>query len=190
MLTALKLMNGRIKAHMALVVALTLVASYLASVWPVLLADIYNGISNGSIATLEVAAPMLAVFGVVLAASSVIGEFRRVLAPGGFVVKAIPTEHHLHELRERASGQLAHDDYSNERVIEHFKESCELLSTRRVTRTQELDPEALDAFKKRKHQFMSVDREGRDVFMADSNYVLQMAQTDFPKIKFHFTSEF
>lgn len=80
MLTALKLMNGRIKAHMALVVALTLMASYLASVWPVLLADIYNGISNGSIATLEVAAPMLAVFGVVLAASSVIGEFRRVLA--------------------------------------------------------------------------------------------------------------
>lgn len=80
MLTALKLMNGRIKAHMALVVALTLVASYLASVWPVLLADLYNGISNGSIATLEVAAPMLAVFGVVLAASSVIGELRRVLA--------------------------------------------------------------------------------------------------------------
>lgn len=80
MLTALKLMNGRIKAHMTLVVALTLVASYLASVWPVLLADLYNGISNGSIATLEVAAPMLAVFGVVLAASSVIGEFRRVLA--------------------------------------------------------------------------------------------------------------
>ena len=37
---------------------------------------------------------------------------------------------------------------------------------------------------------MSVDREGRDVFMADSSYVLQMAQNDFPKIKFHFTSEF
>ncbi|HIR37738.1 MAG TPA: hypothetical protein IAC93_05125, partial [Candidatus Limisoma gallistercoris] len=46
------------------------------------------------------------------------------------------------------------------------------------------------AFKKRKHQFMAVDREGRDVFLADSNYVLQMAQTDFPKIRFHFTSEF
>ena len=30
----------------------------------------------------------------------------------------------------------------------------------------------------------------RDVFLADSNYVLQMAQTDFPKIRFHFTSEF
>ncbi len=52
------------------------------------------------------------------------------------------------------------------------------------------DDAALEAFKKRKHQFMAVDREGRDVFLADSGYVLQMAQTDFPKIRFHFTSEF
>ena len=52
------------------------------------------------------------------------------------------------------------------------------------------DQDALDAFKKRKHQFMAIDRDGRDVFLADSGYVLQMAQTDFPKIRFHFTSEF
>lgn len=52
------------------------------------------------------------------------------------------------------------------------------------------DPEALAAFKKRKHQFMATDREGRDVFLADSGYVLQMAQSDFPKIRFHFSSEF
>ena len=52
------------------------------------------------------------------------------------------------------------------------------------------DSQALEAFKKRKYQFMAVDREGRDVFMADSNYVLQMAQSDFPKIRFHFSSEF
>ncbi|MDE6812377.1 MAG: peptide chain release factor 3, partial [Duncaniella sp.] len=51
-------------------------------------------------------------------------------------------------------------------------------------------PEALAAFKKRKFQLMAVDKEGRDVFLADSNYVLQMAQNDFPKIRFHFTSEF
>ena len=52
------------------------------------------------------------------------------------------------------------------------------------------DAEALANFKRRKSQFMAVDKEGRDVFMADSNYVLMMAQQDFPKIKFHFTSEF
>lgn len=49
---------------------------------------------------------------------------------------------------------------------------------------------AMENFKCRKHQFMAVDREGRDVFLADSNYVLQMARTDFPDIRFHFTSEF
>lgn len=52
------------------------------------------------------------------------------------------------------------------------------------------DPAQLDAFKKRKYQYMAKDREGRDVFLADSNYVLQMAQADFEHIKFHFTSEF
>ena len=43
------------------------------------------------------------------------------------------------------------------------------------------DPEELEAFKKRKFQYrkfqyMAKDREGRDVFLADSGYVLQMAQ--------------
>ena len=52
------------------------------------------------------------------------------------------------------------------------------------------DEEALAAFKKRKHQFMAIDRDGRDVFLADSGYVLTMAQQDFPKIRFHFASEF
>ncbi len=55
----------------------------------------------------------------------------------------------------------------------------------------ESDDEAqLEAFKKRKYQYMAKDREGRDVFLADSGYVLQMAQQDFERIKFHFTSEF
>jgi len=37
---------------------------------------------------------------------------------------------------------------------------------------------------------MAKDKEGRDVFLADSQYILQMAQDNYPKIKFHFTSEF
>ncbi len=48
----------------------------------------------------------------------------------------------------------------------------------------------LENFKKRKYQYMAKDREGRDVFLADSGYVLSMAQQDFKHIKFHFTSEF
>ena len=52
------------------------------------------------------------------------------------------------------------------------------------------DPAALENFKKRKAQYMAVDKEGRDVYLADSSYVLSMAQQDFPAIRFHFTSEF
>lgn len=52
------------------------------------------------------------------------------------------------------------------------------------------DQQELENFKKRKYQYMAKDRQGRDVFLADSGYVLQMAQSDFEHIKFHFTSEF
>jgi peptide chain release factor 3 len=52
------------------------------------------------------------------------------------------------------------------------------------------DKEEYDNFKKRKYQYMATDLEGRDVFLADSSYVLSMAQQDFKHIKFHFTSEF
>jgi peptide chain release factor 3 len=48
----------------------------------------------------------------------------------------------------------------------------------------------LDDFKKRKSQFMAKDKYGRDVFLAESSYMLQMAQDNFETIKFFFTSEF
>ena len=78
------------------------------------------------------------------------------------------------------------------RLLHEYGAQChwEPISLYKACWIESEDKEALEAFKKRKHQFMAIDREGRDVFLADSNYVLQMAQNDFPKIKFHFTSEF
>lgn len=90
------------------------------------------------------------------------GEFRRVLAPGGHLVKVVPTENHLHELRERAAGQLAHGDYSNERVVEHLEESCELVGRRRVSRTQELEPGELEALVAMTPLLFHVDRAAID----------------------------
>lgn len=52
------------------------------------------------------------------------------------------------------------------------------------------DMSVLEDFKRRKAQYMAKDKQGRDVFLADSSYVLNMAQQDFKDIKFHFTSEF
>ncbi len=52
------------------------------------------------------------------------------------------------------------------------------------------DREQLEDFKRRKFQYMAHDKEGRDVFLAESNYLLMMAQQDFKNIRFHFTSEY
>ncbi len=78
------------------------------------------------------------------------------------------------------------------RLLHEYGAQCrwEPISLYKACWIESDDSDALAAFKKRKHQFMAVDREGRDVFLADSNYVLQMAQNDFPKIRFHFSSEF
>lgn len=78
------------------------------------------------------------------------------------------------------------------RLLHEYGAQCrwEPISLYKACWIESDDEAALDAFKKRKHQFMATDREGRDVFLADSAYVLQMAQQDFPKIRFHFNSEF
>ena len=52
------------------------------------------------------------------------------------------------------------------------------------------DEEQFKDFKRRKMQYLAKDKDDRDVFLAESGYVLSMAQQDFPNIKFHFTSEF
>ncbi len=78
------------------------------------------------------------------------------------------------------------------RLLHEYGAQCrwEPISLYKACWIESDDAEALAAFKKRKHQFMATDKDGRDVFLADSNYVLQMAQSDFPKIKFHFVSDF
>lgn len=52
------------------------------------------------------------------------------------------------------------------------------------------DAEQLADFKKRKYQYIAKDKHDRDVFLAESNYILTMAQNDFKNIRFHFNSEY
>jgi 23S rRNA (guanine745-N1)-methyltransferase len=59
------------------------------------------------------------------------GEFLRVLKPGGLIVKAIPGEGYLRELREL----FGKNDYSNQRVADRFRESVAPVAERRLTYT-------------------------------------------------------
>ncbi len=78
------------------------------------------------------------------------------------------------------------------RLLHEYNAQCrwESVSLFKACWIESEDAQELEQFKKRKYQYMAKDKEGRDVFLADSNYVLQMAQADFKNIKFHFSSEF
>ncbi len=54
---------------------------------------------------------------------------------------------------------------------------------------ESLSREQLDDFKMRKEQNMARDKHGRDVFLAESAYSLQMAEERYNKIRFHSMSE-
>ncbi|MFA5648418.1 MAG: peptide chain release factor 3 [Bacteroidales bacterium] len=50
--------------------------------------------------------------------------------------------------------------------------------------------EQLKDFRARKYGNLAIDKHGREVFLAESPYALQMAQDKFTDIQFHFTTEF
>ncbi len=52
------------------------------------------------------------------------------------------------------------------------------------------DQEKLKEFRMRKYGQLSTDKDGREVYMAESPYALEMARSKFPQITFHFNSEF
>jgi len=66
----------------------------------------------------------------------------------------------------------------------------ESLSMHKACWIETSDSEKLKDFRLRKYQHLATDKEGREVYMAESPYALQMAQENFPEIRFHFTSEF
>ena len=52
------------------------------------------------------------------------------------------------------------------------------------------DKKKLDAFMQDRNAHIGLDKEDRPVFLAESAWLLQMAQEKFPDIKFHLKSEF
>ncbi|MGQ1947142.1 peptide chain release factor 3 [Geofilum sp. OHC36d9] len=78
------------------------------------------------------------------------------------------------------------------RLLHEYSAACryEPIKLYKACWIKSSDKAQLDDFKKRKVQYMAKDKYGRDVFLADSSYMLQMAQESFKNIEFHFTSEF
>ena len=78
------------------------------------------------------------------------------------------------------------------RLLHEYNASCRyqpisLYKTAWITSSNE---EQLKDFKNRKALNLAEDKDGRDVFLAESPYALQIAMEKYPDIEFHFTSEF
>ena len=73
------------------------------------------------------------------------GEFRRVLSKDGILIKAIPTENHLKEIRQRVQDQLTKKDYSNQDIKNHFQEYFTILSSQTASLTKTITAEQLQA---------------------------------------------
>ena len=73
------------------------------------------------------------------------GEFRRVLSQNGILIKVIPTENHLKEIRQMVKEQLTKKDYSNQDIKEHFQEYFSIQSIQTVSLTKSITAEQRQA---------------------------------------------
>lgn len=73
------------------------------------------------------------------------GEFRRVLSKDGILIKVIPTENHLKEIRQRVQNQLTNKDYSNQGIKNHFQEHFTILSSQTASLTKTITAEQLQS---------------------------------------------
>ena len=65
-------------------------------------------------------------------------EFARLLKPGGKVIKVVPQENYLKELRMQAFADTEKESYTNESTVARFKEQFENVTVERITYTMPL----------------------------------------------------
>ena len=73
------------------------------------------------------------------------GEFRRVLSQNGILIKVVPTENHLKEIRQMVQDQLTKKDYSNQDIKEHFQEHFSVQSSQIASLTKPITAEQRQA---------------------------------------------
>ena len=72
-------------------------------------------------------------------------EFRRVLSKDGILIKVIPTENHLKEIRQLVQDQLTKKDYSNQDIKDHFQEHFSIQSSQIASLTKPITAEQQQA---------------------------------------------
>ena len=94
-------------------------------------------------------------------------EFHRVMKDDAIVIKVIPGVHHDEQLRELAREQLRNADYSNEHVIEQFREHFNVLDMRTVSHTFAMPADDVRTFAHMTPLLFNVDIDTLDLAQID-----------------------
>lgn len=89
-------------------------------------------------------------------------EFKRILQPGGYVLKVIPNQSHVKELREVAKDQLKQAEYSNRKVLDYFEEHYQLVDQIDATKTYQVSELERNAFINMTPLLFNVDKSKID----------------------------
>ncbi|MDY3003836.1 MAG: methyltransferase domain-containing protein [Christensenella hongkongensis] len=73
-------------------------------------------------------------------------EFMRVLAPGGILLKIVPGDSYLQEIRNCIKSGLHRKTYSNQKVLDYFYAHTKLLEQKKISYRLPVDRRQLEAF--------------------------------------------
>lgn len=96
------------------------------------------------------------------------GEFRRIMTRDGYLIKVIPGNNHLQQLRQLAKEHLIRQSYSNQSVIDYFARHFELLKTVTVSQTFPMPLAHRESFAQMTPLLFHIDRSQIDVSQISS----------------------
>ncbi|MGT2774564.1 methyltransferase domain-containing protein [Streptococcus hyovaginalis] len=89
-------------------------------------------------------------------------EFKRVLKPGGKIIKVVTASQHVTELRQAALEQLQTKNYSNVKIISHFAQAFPHYRSNHISQTFPATIDVLKSFAQMTPLFFHVDLEKID----------------------------
>lgn len=89
-------------------------------------------------------------------------EFHRILTNNGYLIKVIPGENHVIELRQKASEYLRSDSYSNKKVLDYFEDHFTTVDEISATKTYQVSEQVRNAFIEMTPLLFNVDTDKID----------------------------
>ncbi len=90
-------------------------------------------------------------------------EFRRVLKPGGVLLKLAPREGYLKELRQAAAGFLRHEAYDGARVERYAQSHMEMIEQTTITAVRDVSPDLAEQAARMTPMLAGIDPRALDL---------------------------